>query len=386
MNTLIDHATGALPEPTASAGNRREFLKTASAGMALAATSGTLATASASAQTTTGTKAAAGQPSGSDNFYTSRSVTMRPVRFQSQYKMAVAGNLFVPHNLDRGRKHAALVVGHPMGAVKEQSANLYATKMAEQGYVTLSLDLPFWGGSEGQPRNAVSPDLYAESFSAAVDFLSSQALVDPQQIGAIGVCGSGSFVISAAKIDPRMKAIATVSMYDMGAANRHALRRSQTLEQRKQIIATAAQQRQAEFNGAPVQYTGGTVLELTADTHPIQREFFDFYRTPRGEFTPPGASPRTTTQPTLTSNVKFLNFYPFNDIETISPRPLLFISGTEAHSREFSEDAYQRAAEPKELHWVTGAGHVDLYDRVTLIPWDKLTAFFGKHLVAASAG
>lgn len=386
MNTLIDRATGALREPAASAGDRREFLKAASAGVALAATSGTLATASASAQTATGTKAAANLPSGADNFYISRSVTMRPVRFQSQYQMAVAGNLFVPHNLDRGRKHAALVVGHPMGAVKEQSANLYATKMAEQGYVTLSLDLPFWGGSEGQPRNAVSPDLYAESFSAAVDFLSSQAFVDPQRIGAIGVCGSGSFVISAAKIDPRMRAIATVSMYDMGAANRHALRRSQTLEQRKQIIATAAQQRQAEFNGAPVQTTGGTVLELTADTHPIQREFFDFYRTPRGEFTPPGASPRTTTQPTLTSNVKFMNFYPFNDIETISPRPLLFIAGTEAHSREFSEDAYQRAAEPKELHWVSGAGHVDLYDRVTLIPWDKLTAFFGKHLVAASAG
>ena len=386
MNTLIDRATGALREPATSAGDRRKFLKAASAGVALAATSGTLATASASAQTATGTKAAANLPSGADNFYISRSVTMRPVRFQSQYQMAVAGNLFVPHNLDRDSKHAALVVGHPMGAVKEQSANLYATKMAEQGYVTLSLDLPFWGGSEGQPRNAVSPDLYAESFSAAVDFLSSQAFVDPQRIGAIGVCGSGSFVISAAKIDPRMRAIATVSMYDMGAANRHALRRSQTLEQRKQIIATAAQQRQAEFNGAPVQTTGGTVLELTADTHSIQREFFDFYRTPRGEFTPPGASPRTTTQPTLTSNVKFMNFYPFNDIETISPRPLLFISGTEAHSREFSEDAYQRAAEPKELHWVTGAGHVDLYDRVTLIPWDKLTAFFGKHLVAASAG
>jgi hypothetical protein len=386
MNTLIDRATGALREPAASTGDRRKFLKTASAGVALAATSGTLATASASAQTATGTKAAADLPSGADNFYISRSVTMRPVRFQSQYQMAVAGNLFVPHNLDRDSKHAALVVGHPMGAVKEQSANLYATKMAEQGYVTLSLDLPFWGGSEGQPRNAVSPDLYAESFSAAVDFLSSQAFVDPQRIGAIGVCGSGSFVISAAKIDPRMRAIATVSMYDMGAANRHALRHSQTLEQRKQIIATAAQQRQAEFNGAPVQTTGGTVLELTADTHPIQREFFDFYRTPRGEFTPPGASPRTTTQPTLTSNVKFMNFYPFNDIETISPRPLLFIAGTEAHSREFSEDAYQKAAEPKELHWVSGAGHVDLYDRVTLIPWDKLTAFFGKHLVAASAG
>ena len=380
MNTLIDRATGALREPATSAGDRREFLKAASAVVALAATSGTLATASASAQTATGTKAAANLPSGADNFYISRSVTMRPVRFQSQYQMAVAGNLFMPHNLDRGRKHAALVVGHPMGAVKEQSANLYATKMAEQGFVALSLDLPFWGESEGQPRNAVAPDIYAEAFSAAVDFLGTQAMVDRERIGAIGVCGSGSFVISAAKIDPRMKAIATVSMYDMGAANRDALNHSQTVEQRKQIIAAAAEQRYVEFTGGAIQYTGGTVHELSVDTHPIQREFYDFYRTPRGEVTPKGGSAKTTTHPTLTSNVKFMNFYPFNDIETISPRPMLFITGDQAHSKEFSEDAFKRAAEPKELHIVPGAGHVDLYDRVNLIPWGKLTAFFGKHL------
>jgi len=169
-------------------------------------------------------------------------------------------------------------------------------------------------------------------------------------------------------------------MYDMGAANRDALNHSQTVEQRKQIIAASAEQRYVEFTGGATQYTGGTVHQLTADTHPIQREFYDFYRTPRGEFTPKGGSPLTTTHPTLTSNVKFMNFYPFNDIETISPRPMLFITGDQAHSKEFSEDAFQRAAEPKELHIVPGAGHVDLYDRVNLIPWDKLTAFFGKHL------
>ena len=175
-----------------------------------------------------------------------------------------------------------------MGAVKEQSANLYATKMAEQGFVTLSLDLPFWGESEGQPRNAVSPDIYAESFSAAVDFLGTQPFVDRERIGALGICGSGSFVISAAKIDPRMKAIATVSMYDMGAANRNALKNSLTLEQRKKIIAEAAAQRDVEFAGGETKYTSGTVHELTADSDPIEREFYDFYRTPRGEFTPKG--------------------------------------------------------------------------------------------------
>ena len=124
----------------------------------------------------------------------------------------------------------------------------------------------------------------------------------------------------------------------------------------------------------------GTVHELTEDTHPIQREFYDFYRTPRGEFTPKGGSPQLTTHPTLISNVKFMNFYPFNDIETISPRPMLFIAGENAHSREFSEDAYKIAAEPKELVIVPDAGHVDLYDRVNLIPWDKLESFFDKNL------
>ena len=317
---------------------------------------------------------------GADNFYVSDSVTIEPVTFRNQYRMTVAGNLFIPNDLDRDAEHAAIVVGHPMGAVKEQSANLYATKMAEQGFVTLSIDLPFWGGSEGEPRNLVSPDMYAEAFSAAVDYLGTQDFVDRDRIGAIGICGSGSFVISAAKIDPRMRAIATVSMYDMGAANRNALQNSLSVEQRKEIIAAAAEQRYLEYEGGETELTGGTVHALTDDTPEIQREFFDFYRTSRGEFTPEGSSPDRTTHPTLTSNVKFMNFYPFNDIETISPRPMLFISGDVSHSREFSEAAYELAAEPKELVWVEGAGHVDLYDRVDLIPFDRLTQFFEANL------
>lgn len=327
-----------------------------------------------------GLGSAADIPKGADNFYTSKEVTVQKVTFENQYKMKVAGNLFIPKGLQQNTRTPAIIVGHPMGAVKEQSANLYATKMAERGFVTLSLDLSFWGESEGQPRNAVAPDIYAEDFSAAVDFLGTRPFVDRERIGVIGICGSGSFVISAAKIDPRMKAIATVSMYDMGAANRNALKHSMTLEQRKQFIAESAAQRYIEFTGGETKYTSGTVHELKEDTHPIQREFFDFYRTPRGEFTPKGSSPQLTTHPTLTSAVKFMNFYPFNDIETISPRPMLFITGENAHSREFSEDAYKRAAEPKELYIVPGAGHVDLYDRVSLIPFDKLTAFFTKYL------
>jgi fermentation-respiration switch protein FrsA (DUF1100 family) len=361
---------------TKQASDRREFLK--SAGTCVAAL-GVLSVAGSAAF-------AAGNPPvpnlshGANNFFKSEKVTAQKVTFNNQYQMKVVGNLFTPKGLDRHAKHPAIIVGHPMGAVKEQSSNLYAQKLAEQGFVTLAIDQSFWGESAGLPRNAVAPDIYAEAFSAAVDYLGTQSFVNRARIGVLGICGSGSFVISAAKIDPRMRAIATVSMYDMGAANRHALNHSQTLEQRKQIIADAAEQRYAEFTGGATQYTGGTDHVLNEKTHPIQREFFDFYRTPRGEFTPAGSSPEVTTRPTLTSNVKFMNFYPFNGIETISPRPMLFITGDQAHSKEFSEEAYRLAGPAKELVVVPGAGHVDLYDRVNLIPWDKLNAFYKKNL------
>ena len=331
---------------------------------------------------TAGTSAvfAADRPADADNFYRSDKVEVQKVTFKNQYKMNIAGNLYLPKDMDKSKKHAAIIVGHPMGAVKEQSADLYAVKMAERGFVTMSVDLAFWGGSDGQPRNAVAPELYAETFSAAVDYLGTGPFADREKIGAIGICGSGSFAISAAKIDPRLKAVATISMYDMGAANRNGLNHSLTLAQRKQIIADAAEQRYVGFQGGATKYTSGTVHEITEKSNPIEREFYDFYRTPRGEFTPAGSSPLLTTHPTLSSNTKFMNFYPFNDIETISPRPLLFITGDQAHSKEFSEDAYKRAAEPKELYYVAGAGHVDLYDRVELIPFDKLESFFKANL------
>lgn len=317
---------------------------------------------------------------GADNFYRSENVTMQPINFPTQNQMTIAGNLFVSDEFNYSVEMPAVVVGHPMGAVKEQSSNLYAQKLAEQGFITVSLDLPFYGGSGGEPLNAVSPDLYAEAFSAAVDYLGTRNFVDRDRIGVLGICGSGSFVISAAKIDPRMKAIATVSMYNMGAVNRDGLQHAQSVEQRKEIIAEAAQQRWTEAVGGDLEYIMGTPTNLTDNSTAVDREFYDFYRTSRGAYVPQGSTWEHTTSRTVTSNVKFMNFYPFNDIETISPRPMLFITGDQAHSREFSEDAYKRAQEPKELHWVPGAGHVDLYDRTELIPFGKLIGFFSKNL------
>ena len=217
-----------------------------------------------------------GIPGDASNFYKSDRVTMQPVTFPNQYKMTIAGDLFVPKGMNPGQKHAAIIVGHPMGAVKEQSACLYATKMAEQGFVTLAVDLSFWGGSSGQPRNAVSPDLYAETFSAAADFLGTRPFVDRDKIGVIGICGSGSFAISAAKIDPRLRAIATVSMYDMGTATRSGLGHSLTPEDRKAVLREAADQRWVEAEGGQTKYTGGTVHKLTEKSTPIEREFYAF--------------------------------------------------------------------------------------------------------------
>ena len=317
---------------------------------------------------------------GANNFYQSDRLTTEKVSFNNQYGMKVAGNVFLPKDRKPGVRYPAIVVGHPMGAVKEQSSNLYAQKLAEQGFITLAIDVSFWGESEGKPGHLVAPEIYADDFSGAVDFLSTQGFVDRERIGVLGICGSGSFVISAAKIDPRMRAIATVSMYDMGAAARDGLNKSTTLEQRKAIIQSAIDQRFKEFTGGPVEYIPGTVNELDDSTPAIQREFYDFYRTARGAYTPKGERAELTTKPMLSSLVKFMNFYPFNDIETISPRPMLFIAGDQAHSREFSEEAYRLAGQPKELHWVKDAGHVDLYDRTDLIPFAKLTAFFQQHL------
>ncbi|CCG86878.1 alpha/beta hydrolase [Erwinia piriflorinigrans] len=315
-----------------------------------------------------------------DNFYKSDKVSQKKVTFKNQYQMNVVGNLFMPKGMDQNAKKPAIVIGHPMGAVKEQSSNLYAQKLAEQGFVTLAIDLSFWGESDGKPGHLISPEIYSDDFSAAVDYLSTQPYVDPDKIGVLGICGSGSFVISAAKIDPRMKAIATVSMYDMGSVFRNGLHHSVTLEQRKAFIKSAIEQRVVEFKGGEITYIPGTVNKLDDSTPAIQREFFDFYRTARGGFTPQGEKEELTTKPMLSSVGKFMNFYPFNDIETISPRPMLFVTGDRAHSKEFSEDAYKRAGQPKELYIVSSAGHVDLYDRTDLIPFAKLASFFKANL------
>lgn len=320
---------------------------------------------------------------GADNFFRSEFVDIQPINFQTLYNTTIAGNLFTSHNISRTASSPAIIVGHPMGAVKEQGANLYAGKLAEQGFITLTLDLPFFGRSEGL-HNMVSPDLFTEAYLAAVDHLGTYNFVDRERIGVLGICGSGSYVISAAKIDSRIKAVATSSMYDMGTVARQGLERSVNLQQRKEVIAHASQQRWVRLAGGELDIAAGTPTELTEDSSEVIREFYDFYRTSRGEFTPQGWQRNVTTQRPFTAEIKQMNYYPFADLELISPRPLLLVAGTKARSREFIVNAFQAAAEPKELYWIPDAGHVDLYDRVDLIPFAKFTEFFRQNLAGSA--
>ena len=317
---------------------------------------------------------AAAQPQGGKVFPASSKVTSQKVSFYNRMGVQIAGDLYLPENFDRTRKYAAIVSSHPFGGVKEQSGGLYAQTMAERGFVALAIDLSYNGESGGQPRHIATPEGYVEDLSAAVDFMGTRPFVDRNRIGVIGICGSGCFAVSAAAVDPRIKAVATVSMYDMGRANRQGLNDVMTLEQRKELLKHVGEQRWKEFEGAPAEYVVGTPEKLTPETDVVGREFFDYYRTPRGQH------PSSTTATSLNSVPALMNFFPFANIELLSPRPVLFIAGEHAHSRYFSEDAYKLASEPKELYIVPNAGHVDLYDRTNLIPFDKLESFFKENL------
>ena len=307
-------------------------------------------------------------------FPRSAKVDYQKVDFYNRLGINLVGDLYVPKNLDRSRRYAAIIVGHPYGGVKEQTSGLYAQTMAERGFVTLAFDASYNGESGGQPHFIASHEAFVEDFSAAVDYLGRNTLVDRERIGIIGVCGSGGFSLAAAEIDPRIKAVATVSMYDIGQATRQGLNETLDKNALKTRLAAVAAQRWAEVDGAAPAMVIGTPEVITEESSEIDREFYDYYRTPRGHH------PRSTTAMTFTGAAPMTLFSAFEHLDWISPRPVLFITGEKAHSRLFSEQAFVRATEPKELYVVPGAGHVDLYDRVNMIPWDKLTSFFTQHL------
>lgn len=309
-------------------------------------------------------------------FPKSDAVDHRKVTYKNRVGIDIVADMYSPKTASADAPLAALIVGHPYGGVKEQTAGFYAQTMAGRGFITLAFDASFGGESGGEPRRISSPEIFAEDFIAAVDYLGVQPEVDRNRIGVIGVCGSGGFSLVAAQVDPRIKALATISMYDIGGMVREGFGKSQTEEEYRAMLEAVGQQRWAEAAGAKVMMAGGAPTEITVDMPRIFREFHDYYHTPRGQHR------RTPTSFSMTSNAIMSSARPFDNLDLIAPRPLLFVAGSEAESRYFSEDAYEMASEPKELHIVPSATHVDLYDKTDLIPWDKLTSFFDKHLAA----
>lgn len=311
-------------------------------------------------------------------FELSEKVTVEKVSYKNRYGITVVADMYLSKDIDKSKKYPAIVIGTPYGGVKEQGAGIYAQNMAERGFVAIAFDESFNGESSGEPRHVSSPDIFVEDFSAGVDFLGTRPFVDRNRIGAIGICGSGGFAVTAAQVDPRIKAVATASMYDISSMIRDGFGKTMTDEQRAQTLVQLGEQRWKDFeNGTPevpVGFPSEPADSIPEGLDPISSEFFEYYGMERGHHPNAGAAF------TITSSMSFMNFPLMNYIDNISPRPILFIIGENAHSRYFSEDAYERAAEPKELYIVPGARHIDLYDRTDMIPFDKLESFFAKYL------
>jgi fermentation-respiration switch protein FrsA (DUF1100 family) len=308
-------------------------------------------------------------------FPQSDKVTHQKVTFKNRYGITLAADLYEPK--DRGDKRlAAIAVSGPFGAVKEQSSGLYAQTMAERGFVTLAFDPSYTGESGGEPRHVASPDINTEDFSAAVDFLGLQPSVDRERIGIIGVCGWGGMALNAAAVDKRIKAVATSTMYDMSRVMSNGYFDKMTKTEREKTLAQLSQQRWKDAEkGKPE--LGPLYNELKGGEPQFMVDYADYYKKPRG-FHPRAINSNSSW--TVTNPLSFMNMPLLTHIDEISPRPILLIHGEKAHSRYFSESAFKAAAEPKELLIIKGASHVDLYDRVDVIPFDKLAIFFTNNL------
>lgn len=309
-------------------------------------------------------------------FPQSDKVNHSKVTFCNRYGITLAADMYVPKNAT-GKLPAIAVCG-PFGAVKEQAAGLYAQTMAERGFLTIAFDPSYTGESGGTPRYVVSPDINTEDFSAAVDFLATSDKVDSEKIGIIGICGWGGLAINAAAADPRIKATVASTMYDMSRVSANGyFDAADNAEARNALRKTLAVQRTEDFRNGFPKPGGGVPDQLPDDAPQFFKDYHAYYKTPRGYHK---RSLNSNQGRNATEAIPFINFPLMSRAGEIE-NAVLIIHGEKAHSRYFGEDAYKKLkGDNKELMIIPGANHTDLYDNLTVIPFDKIEGFFNEYL------
>lgn len=309
-------------------------------------------------------------------FAPSDRVTVERVEFKNRFGITLAADLYKPKGVEGPMP--ALAVSGPFGAVKEQLSGLYAQTMAERGFLTIAFDPSYTGESGGEPRYVASPDINTEDFSAAVDFLSLRPEVDPERIGIIGICGWGGMALNAAALDTRIKATVTVTMYDMSRVTANGYFDAMDADARYELRRKLNAQRTEDARKGVAARAGGVVDPLPADAPQFVKDYFDYYKTPRGYHK---RSLNSNEGWNTTSSLSFLNT-PLLAYSNEIRSAVLMIHGEKAHSRYFSEDAFKKlTGDNKELMIIPGASHVDLYDnQAGVIPYDKIETFFRTYL------
>lgn len=310
-------------------------------------------------------------------FPKSDKVDIQKVEFVNRFGIKLVGDLYLPKDMKKGDKLPAIAISGPFGAVKEQASGLYAQTLAERGFITLAFDPSYTGESSGTPRNIASPDINTEDFSAAVDFLSNNKNVNPDKIGILGICGFGGFALNATQIDTRIKATVTSTMYDMTRVSAKGYNDSIDENGRYDLKVALNNQRTLDYKNGTYAKAAGLPDKLTGSEPQFVKDYYGYYKTKRGFHKNSINSNGNWNQTSTLSLINLPILAYSNEIRT----PVLMIHGEKAHSRYFSEDAFKKLkGDNKELLIIEGANHVDLYDNLEKIPFDKIASFFKENL------
>lgn len=310
-------------------------------------------------------------------FSKSDKVNVQKVEFTNRYGITLVGDLYTPKNLKKDEKIPAIAMSGPFGAVKEQASGLYAQTLAQRGFITLAFDPSYTGESKGTPRNVASPDINTEDFSAAVDYLSNNANVDSEKIGILGICGFGGFAINAAAMDTRIKASVASTMYDMTRVSAKGYNDTIDEQGRYELKQSLNKQRTEDYKNGTYAKAAGLPEKLTGEEPQFVKDYWNYYKTNRGFHE---RSINSNGNWNMTSTLSLINM-PILAYSDEIKSAVLVIHGEKAHSRYFGEDSFKKLkGDNKELLIVEGASHVDLYDNLEKIPFDKIESFFKENL------